>query len=699
MKQLQFALVGNPNCGKTTLFNRLTGSTAHVGNWPGVTVDIKEGTYKAKGKSKPGFAKVDASSASKSSFPDSIKIVDMPGIYSAAPYSPEEKIAHDYLISGKPSAVINIVNATGLERNLYLTTELLETDRPIVIALNMIDEAEKRGITIDCKRLSNLLGVPVVPISAAKGRGIDELLDAAVSVAGSRRKPKSVLENTTMFSSIDSIRDVLSDNGLSNPLFSAVKMVECGCKPFGNEHASLSKSDLQRLDRLCKVADKLCETGSVQSEVAEQRYKFIEQKCVPYIHNSSKRDISAATEKLDSILMRTSIAVPIFAVIMAVVFFLTFGNIGDIPMPGVFLQQAAASLIDWLREALKSGLTALGADNGSAAQGLLINGIFDGVGSVIEFLPQILILFFFISLLEGSGYMARTAYVTDCIFRRFGLSGKSVVPLIMGFGCSVPAIMATRTVENQKLQRLTILLTPFMSCGAKLPVYTMLIGTVAAFSGKAWMIICGVYLLGIISAMITAILMKKTDSKDKDTSFMLEMPEYRVPAARNVLATLWEKSKHFIVKAGTLILISAIVIWVLQNFDLSFNMVKNPEQSILGTIGGFIAPIMKPLGFGTWQAAVAVLTGFIAREMVVSTLGVVYCGSVSASALFGAHQVAGALSFMAFILLLPPCIAAQATMLQEVKSKKYALFNIAYQLVFAWSASLIIYTFARLLGG
>lgn len=670
---MRFALIGNPNCGKTTLFNKLTGSTAHVGNWPGVTVDRKEGICKLSA--------------------EAINIIDLPGIYSTSPYSPEEIVSRDYIIDEKPDLIINIIDVTNAERNFYLTTELLETDRPMIIALNMMDEAKKHHYTVYPDKLEKALGVPVVPISASNGSGTNELIKKALSAARSSRTPRSVLEDHPLFSAVKRIEDLIYPIKGKNSLYTAIKLAE-------KDENFLSDPELSRFSSeilsLADCASSVCQSRDAEAEIADLRYKYISSFLSPCIKKPASRGLSLS-DKLDMFLTNRVLAIPIFILIMCAVFVITFGSVNGVPMPGVWMQSAMSDGIEWLKHIISQRIIVLGATENGIVQSLIIDGIIGGIGSVISFLPQILLLFLFISILEASGYMARAVFIMDNIFRRFGLSGKSFVPMIMGFGCSVPAIMACRTIENEKNRRLTMLVIPFLSCGAKLPVYGMIISIV--FQSNHWIIISAVYLLGIVMAAISSILISRL-SRGVPAPLLLELPPYRIPSVRNLAMSLWEKAKHFLVKAGTVLFISTVIIWFLQNFDFTLSPVKNSADSILSSFGRLITPIFSPLGFGTWQIAVAILTGFIAREMIVSSLGILYgsaSGVLFTTAISGALSPAAALSFMSFVLLAPPCIASTAAIFGEMKSKKWSFFAIAYQFCIAWAVSFIIYKAASLI--
>lgn len=684
----RFALAGNPNSGKTTLFNALTGSNAHVGNWPGVTVEKKEGNYKRK------------------VLGETISLIDLPGIYSTSPYSPEEIIARNYIINDKPDAVINIVDATNLVRNLYLTTELIEIDIPVVIALNFVDVLEKEKIEFDASVLEKALGVKVVPISAHRKKGLDELIKVAIEAASSKSIGTSILEKSTIGNEIKQIQSVLNSLNVFSPVYSACKLLE-GDKPLEDS----LKLDDNTKQIISDIRTSLNKDQDIEAVIADYRYEYISSHCQNAIKKTKKLTEMSKSDKADTMLTHRIWGLPIFFVIMFTMFFLVFGEfeIGGVTimMPGVLLSTGVEWLIGWIGEWLSEFLVYVNASNWSA--GLVVDGIYGGVGAVFGFLPYILVMYLFISILEATGYMSRAAFVMDRAFRKFGLSGKSFVPMLMGFGCSVPAVMGTRTLENENERRLTILVTPFMSCGAKLPIWLFM--TAAFFEGfTATLVIFGIYVLGIFMAVITGIIFTKIVFKKQSSPFIMEMPAYRAPDVKTLLRILFDKLKSFAKKAGTIILISSIVIWLLQTFNFSFKMVENPDDSMMAAIGGVVAYIFKPMGFGAWQAAFAILTGFIAKEVVVSTFGTLsgvgdpfeeegLMNQVKTWIVGAGIFVSplAAFCFMVFNLLAPPCLAAMGTISQEVKSKKWTAIILLYQLALAYIVALLIYGIGNLI--
>ena len=684
---VRIALVGNPNSGKTTLFNAMTGSREYVGNWPGVTVEKKEGRIK---------------NTALCTHNHDMVLVDLPGIYSLSPYSMEEMVARRYITGEKPEAIINIVDGTNLERNLYLTVQLMELERPMIIALNMMDEVQKRGDEIDVKKLSLELGVPVVPISARSGIGIDELisnLQRLIHAAhaqyheGFNIEPDDIYNGYThaIHHRIGDLVDEYAEKAGLPLHWTEMKLME-GDKEIRRE-LNLP-SDIQRqVDSVLEEYAASLPLGDSESMIADARYRYVTRVAAASLKRGQPIGEPTFSDKIDRVLTHRIWALPIFIGIMICIFALTFGSVG------AWLSDMVSLLMDEaFSPFVRSAMEGAGAMDWLIS--LVCDGIITGVGGVLTFLPQIAILFFFLSILEDSGYMSRIAFIMDKPMRRFGLSGKSFIPLLMGFGCTVPAAMGARTMENDKDKRMTILLLPFMSCSAKLPVYGLIAG---AFFAKGRMtVIMSLYVLGIAVGILSGYLFRKTLFTDNDASFMIELPAYRLPAAKNVFTHVWERVSHFIEKAGTIIFAMSVVLWFLQSFDLSFAMTDSPEHSILGVIGGAIAPIFTPMGFGSWQAAVALLTGLVAKEVVVSSLAM-FCGfSLSAGggavqgALSGIFTARSAYAFLVFVLLYTPCMAAVATIRRELNSRKLTAFAVCYQLVIAYAASLAVYLLSGL---
>ncbi len=664
--RLTFALVGNQNSGKTTLFNRLTGSNQHVGNFPGVTVDRKDGAIKGQ--------------------PNTV-ITDLPGIYSMSPYSSEEIVSRNFVINEKPHAVINIVDATNIERNLYLTLQLIEMGRPMVVALNMMDELTSNGGSIDVNLMEKLLGVPVVPISAAKNMGIDELIDHAVHVAYYQEKPLHQDlcgkddHGGAVHRCIHSISHLIEDHAEQAGLpirFAASKVAEDD--PLIIEQLGIDDDEKHIVGKIVRQMEKERGLDSCAA-IADSRFTFIMKVCEECVTKPKESREKVRSQRIDSILTGKYTAIPSFVAIMALVFWLTFGVIG------AKLQELLENGIGYLADAADKGLSNAGVNK--VIHSLIIDGIFEGVGSVLSFLPLIVTLFFFLSLLEDSGYIARVAFVMDKLLRKIGLSGRSIVPMLIGFGCTVPAVMATRTLPSERDRKMTILLTPFMSCTAKLPIYAFFIN--AFFPRYKALIITGLYLLGIVFGIIASVVYKKTVFKGEAVPFVMELPNYRIPGRRNVLQLLWEKAKDFLQRAFSVILIATVVVWFLKSFDFRLNMVK-AEDSILSMIAGTVAPIFKPVGLGNWRICVALVTGFMAKESVVSTLKVLYHGGV-ASTMTGA----AAMSLMVFSLLYTPCVAAIASVKRELGGK-WAFAVVLWQCGVAYVAALLVNLIAMALG-
>ena len=636
-----FALAGNQNCGKTTLFNQLTGSNQHVGNFPGVTVDQKSGVIRGQ---------------------KDCTVVDLPGIYSIRPYTPEEIVTRDFILNQKPDGIINIVDATNIERNLYLTLQLMEMQIPMVLALNMMDEVSSGGGTIDIHGMSKALGIPVVPISAAKNEGVDELVKIAVLTAKKRVYPAvyDFCSPGPVHRCIHAVVHQIEDHAQAAGLpvrFAATKLIE------GDEdiqsRLDLDQNELELIEH--SVQEMETEHGMDRNAaLADMRYDFIEGVCrktVVKCHASRERERS---EAIDRIVTNKYLALPLFFGIMLSIFYLTFNVIGS------FLSDLLAAGIDRLTAAVDAGLTAYGLN--PVVQSLVVDGVFAGVGSVLSFLPIIVVLFFFLSILEDTGYMARVAFVMDQLLRKIGLSGRSIVPLLVGFGCSVPAIMATRTLASERDRRMTILLTPFMSCSAKIPIYSVF--AAAFFPGHAALVMLALYLTGILVGIIAAKVLGATAFRGNPVPFVMELPNYRFPSAKSVWQLCWDKAKDFLTRAFTIIFVATIIVWFLQTFDTRMNLVADSSDSLLATVGAVLAPVFAPLGFGDWRVSTALLTGFIAKESVISTLGILTGAGtdVSVAALGSLFSTVTAVSFLVFTLLYTPCVAAISAVKRELRS-------------------------------
>lgn len=664
---LTFALVGNQNCGKTTLFNRLTGSNQHVGNFPGVTVDRKDGEIK-------GYPKT--------------KITDLPGIYSMSPYSSEEIVSRNFVLEEKPHAIINIIDATNIERNLYLTMQLLEMNIPMVVALNMMDELTSNGGSIDINEMENLLGVPVVPISAAKNFGIDELVEHAVHIAKYREKPLrqdfcSKNENGgAVHRCLHSICHLIEDHAEKAHLplrFCAAKVVEGDSLIISK--LNLDKNEKETMEHIILQMEKERKLDR-SSAIADMRFSFIIRLCSEAVTKPIESKEVVRSRKIDNILMGKYTAIPLFIGIMALMFWLTFNVIG------AFLQSLIEDGVSILTNVVDRALS--NADVNNVIHSLIIEGIFEGVGSVLSFLPIILTLFFFLSMLEDSGYIARVAFFMDKLLRKIGLSGRSIVPMLVGFGCSVPAVMATRTLPSERDRKMTILLTPFMSCTAKLPIYGFFVN--AFFPGKGFLIMTALYLLGIIMGIISAFLYKTFLFKGEPVPFVMELPNYRLPGAGNVAQLLWEKAKDFLQRAFSVILIATVVIWFMQKFDIHFNLVDNTQNSILAWLTGLFVPIMKPIGLGDWRILVSLISGFMAKESVVTTLNILYAGDITSSI-----STLSAVCMLVFSLLYTPCVAAIASIRRELGGK-WAVGVVIVQCAAAWAVTLVFHLFGLIAG-
>lgn len=655
---LTYALVGNQNCGKTTLFNQLTGANQHVGNFPGVTVDRKDGTIKG--------------------YPNT-NVTDLPGIYSMSPYSSEEIVSRNFVLDEHPKAIINIVDATNIERNLYLTMQLLEMDIPMVVALNMMDEVIGNHGSIDVNTMEALLGVPVIPISAAKNEGVDEVIRHALHVAKYQERPlrqdfcdKSDHDGA-VHRCIHAVIHLIEDHAEEAKLpvrFAATKAIEGD--PLILEQLKLDQNELDMLEHIVQQMETEREVDR-SAAIADMRFDFIERLCEQTVVKPKESKERVRSEKIDKILTGKYTAIPCFIGIMVLVFYLTFNVIG------AFLQGILEMGIDRLSRMAEAGLLALNVND--AIRSLVIDGIFTGVGSVLSFLPIIVTLFFFLSMMEDSGYIARVAFVMDKLLRKIGLSGRSIVPMLIGFGCTVPAVMATRTLTSERDRKMTILLAPFMSCTAKLPIYAFFVSTF--FPGKGGLIMSGLYVLGIVVGILIAFLYRGTLFKGEPVPFVMELPNYRLPGAKNVAQLLWEKAKDFLQKAFTVILMATIVVWFLQSFDLHLNLVENSADSILAMIAGALVPILRPLGLGDWRICTALISGFMAKESVVSTLEVLFGGGI-ASVL--TPLSAGVL--LVFSLLYTPCVAAVASVKRELGAK-WAVGMVFWQCLIAWVVAII----------
>ena len=664
---LTYALVGNQNCGKTTLFNQLTGSNQHVGNFPGVTVDRKDGPIK-------GYKNT--------------LVTDLPGIYSMSPYSNEEIVSRNFVLDDKPEAIINIVDATNIERNLYLTMQLLEMNIPMVVALNMMDEVTGNGGTIDVNGMESMLGVPVVPISAAKNEGVDELIKHAIHIAKYQERPGRqdfCDENDfggAVHRCIHSIAHLIEDHAETAGIpvrFAASKLIEGDSLIL--EKLNLDKNEIETLEHVVIQMEK--ERGLDRSAaIADMRFSFIEKVCEKTVVKPKESKERLRSEKIDRILTGKYTAIPCFIAIMAAVFILTFNVIG------AGLQKLLEMGIDALTGAVDKGLSAAGVN--SALHSLVIDGIFAGVGSVLSFLPIIVTLFFFLSLMEDSGYIARVEFFMDKLLRKIGLSGRSIVPLLIGFGCTVPAVMSTRTLPSERDRKMTILLTPFMSCTAKLPIYAFFVS--AFFPGKGGIVMTALYFLGIAVGILVAFIFKKTLFKGEAVPFVMELPNYRLPGIKNVAQLLWEKAKDFLQRAFTIILIATMVVWFLQSFNWHFNMVSDSSESILAAVAGFIAPVFAPLGLGDWRVVTSFISGFMAKESVVSTLEILFGSSVST-----AFTTLSAVSLLVFSLLYTPCVAAISSIRREL-GHKWAVLVVVWQCAIAWIAAFLVRMIGMLIG-
>ena len=659
---LTFALVGNQNCGKTTLFNQLTGSNQHVGNFPGVTVDRKEGMIKG--------------------YPDT-RVTDLPGVYSLSPYSSEEIVTRQFVFDEKPKGIINIVDATNIERNLYLTMQLMELDIPMVLALNMMDEVRENGGSIRINQLESMLGIPVIPISAIKNQGVDELIEHAVHVARYQERPgrqdfcDPEDHGGSVHRCLHGIMHLIEDHAENAGIpvrFAAAKVAEGDAEMEKSLH--LEQNETEMIEHIVSQMEE--ERGIDRAAaIADMRFDFIQRICRQTVVKPAESKERIRSRRIDAVLTGKYTAIPTFILIMGAVFFLTFNVIGAV------LQNLLEKGIDYLTAQMDQLLTAWSVN--TVLHSLVIDGIFKGVGSVLSFLPIIVVLFLFLSLLEDSGYMARVAFVMDKPLRKIGLSGRSIVPMLVGFGCTVPGIMASRTLPSERDRKMTILLTPFMSCSAKLPIYAFF--ATAFFPKYKALVMVGLYVVGILIGILVALIIRKTLFKGEAVPFVMELPNYRMPALKNVLQLLWEKAKDFLQRAFTVIFVATIVIWFLQSFDLHFNLTADSQNSILAVVAGLIAPVFAPLGFGDWRISTALISGFMAKESVVSTLSVL-TGSMDVI-----HKIltpASALSLLIFCLLYTPCVAAVSSVKRELGSK-WALVVVVGQCVVAWIMAALVY--------
>ena len=665
--RMTFALVGNQNCGKTTLFNQLTGSNQHVGNFPGVTVDRKDGVIKG--------------------YPNTV-VTDLPGIYSMSPYSSEEIVSRNFVLENKPTAIINIVDATNIERNLYLTMQLLEMDVPMVVALNMMDEIKENGGYIDVNTLEHLLGVPVVPISAAKNQGIGELIKHVIHIAAYQERPRRQdfcdesehrgAVHRCLHAIIHLIQDHAENAGL--PVrFATSKLVEGDA--LIQDALKLDRNEEEMLEHI--IAQMEAERGlDRNAAMADMRFNFIQKICGETVFKPRETKEHKRSQKIDRLLTGKFTAIPAFLLIMVGIFYLTFNVIG------AWLQGLMESAVVWLTDAVAAAMVAGGVNE--TLQSLVVDGIFAGVGSVLSFVPIIVTLFFFLSMLEDSGYIARVAFVMDKLLRKIGLSGRSIVPMLIGFGCTVPAVMATRTLPSERDRKMTILLTPFMSCTAKLPIYAFFVD--AFFPDNGGLIMSGLYILGILVGILVAFLYKGLMFRGEAVPFVMELPNYRLPSAKNVVQLLWEKAKDFLQRAFSVILLATVVIWFLQSFDFQMNLVASSEDSILAALSGVLAPLLKPIGLGDWKICTALISGFMAKESVVSTLEVRFGGGVAM-----AMSPMAAASLLVFSLLYTPCVAAVAAIRREMGTK-WAVGVVVWQCVLAWLAAFVVYAIGGVIG-
>lgn len=665
-----FALIGNQNCGKTTLFNQLTGANQHVGNFPGVTVDQKVGEIKEH---------------------KNCSVVDLPGIYSLRPYTSEEIVTRDFLINEKPDAIINIVDATNIERNLYLTLQLLEMQIPMVLALNMMDEVRNNGGSIDVMGMSEKLGIPVVPISAVKAEGISELVEKVIRTAEKKKYPKitDFCEKGAVHRCIHALSHQVEDHAQNlgiSPRFAATKVVENDVEIIKKLNFSRNEFEMMQHSIEEMEADHKMDRNAA---LADMRYTFIEKVCKDTVKHPKESKEHKRSEKIDKVLTNKYLAIPMFLAIMMLIFYLTFGLIG------AWLSDLLSLGIEQITDSCDKGLTAYGIN--PVVHSLIIDGVFAGVGSVLSFLPVIVVLFFFLSILEDSGYMARIAFVMDKLLRKIGLSGRSFVPMLIGFGCTVPAVMATRTLSSDRDRKMTIMLTPFISCSAKIPVYSVF--AMAFFKDHAALVMMALYVTGIVVSILVALILKGTVFSGKPVPFVMELPNYRLPSVKSVLQLMWDKAKDFLQRAFTIIFVATIIIWFLQTFDTRLNVVMDSANSLLAVLGRWVAPIFTPLGFGDWRISTSLITGFTAKEAVVSTMSVL-CGTSMSNlpqTLGSFFTPLSAVSFLVFTLLYTPCVAAIAAIRREMDSALQAVGIVIMQCVIAWLVAFGVYRIGSLL--
>lgn len=665
-----FALIGNQNCGKTTLFNQLTGANQHVGNFPGVTVDQKVGEIKEH---------------------KNCSVVDLPGIYSLRPYTSEEIVTRDFLINEKPDAIINIVDATNIERNLYLTLQLLEMQIPMVLALNMMDEVRNNGGSIDVMGMSEKLGIPVVPISAVRAEGISELVEKVIRTAEKKKYPKitDFCEKGPVHRCIHALSHQVEDHAQNlgiSPRFAATKVVENDVEIIKKLNFSQNEFEMMQHSIEEMETDHKMDRNAA---LADMRYTFIEKVCKDTVKHPKESKEHKRSEKIDRILTNKYLAIPMFLAIMMLIFHLTFGLIG------AWLSDLLSLGIEQITDICDKGLTAYGIN--PVVHSLIIDGVFAGVGSVLSFLPVIVVLFFFLSILEDSGYMARIAFVMDKLLRKIGLSGRSFVPMLIGFGCTVPAVMATRTLSSDRDRKMTIMLTPFISCSAKIPVYSVF--AMAFFKDHAALVMMALYVTGIVVSILVALILKGTVFSGKPVPFVMELPNYRLPSVKSVLQLMWDKAKDFLQRAFTIIFVATIIIWFLQTFDTRINVVTDSANSLLAVLGRWVAPIFTPLGFGDWRISTSLITGFTAKEAVVSTMSVL-CGTSMSNlpqTLGSFFTPLSAVSFLVFTLLYTPCVAAIAAIRREMDSALQAVGIVIMQCVIAWLVAFGVYRIGSLL--